>query len=384
MKKNIPYNGFEQGPIRPPSEAQSLLLRVSRNCPWNRCTFCAVYKGAKFGLRPVDHLLKDIDTIRFYVDAIEAALQAGNRISQRELSRLSTDDNEGQAEAIYAALNFVANGMHSVFLQDANSLVIKPDNIIQILMHLRQAFPDVKRVTSYARSHTIARISDEKLKALADAGLNRIHIGMETGSDEVLGRVRKGVDKAAQITAGQKIKKAGIQLSEYYMPGLGGKGLSRQSALETADAMNQINPDFIRLRTLALPGAAPLTKEFVDGEFEKMGDADTAGELLLFLECLNGIDSTIRSDHILNLFTEVDGILPNDKRKMMQPIEEFLQLDQKEQMIFVIGKRTNSFRSFSDLADPYKRKQALEICSRLGANPENYDDVVNAIMQRYI
>ncbi|MCP4378413.1 MAG: radical SAM protein, partial [bacterium] len=269
-KKQKPYNGFEQGPIRPPSEANSLLLRVSRNCPWNRCTFCSLYKGEKFGPRPVDHVIKDIDTVRFYADAIQSALQSGDKISQGELLKLSPERDEGQLSAIYAASNFVACGMESVFLQDANSLVIKPDYIIQILRHLRQAFPDIKRITSYARSHTIARISDEKLQIMADAGLNRVHIGMESGSDAVLERVKKGVDKEIQITAGQKVKRAGIELSEYYMPGLGGKELSRQSALEAADALNQINPDFIRLRTLALPPNAPITREYLDGGFDKM------------------------------------------------------------------------------------------------------------------
>ncbi|MCP4273419.1 MAG: radical SAM protein [Gammaproteobacteria bacterium] len=384
MKKNIPYKGFEQGPIRPPSEANSLLLRISRNCPWNRCTFCSLYKGEKFGARPVEHLIKDIDTVHFYVDAIQAAMQSGYRISQTELLKHSPEDDEGQLQAIYAASNFVACGMESVFFQDANSLVIKPDYIIQILRHLRQVFPDIKRVTSYARSHTIARISDEKLQAMADAGLNRIHIGMESGSDAVLERVKKGVDKETQIIAGQKIKRAGIQLSEYYMPGLGGKTLSKENAEETADALNQINPDFIRIRTLALPSKAPLTQEYLDGEFEKMGEVDTARELLWFLDKLDGIDSAIKSDHVLNLFAEVDGKLPDDKQKMMQPIQEFLQLAPEEQMLFSIGRRSNRFMTFCDLNEPYKRHQANEICNRLGANIENYDDVINSIMQRYI
>ncbi len=383
-KKQKPYNGFEQGPIRPPSEANSLLLRVSRNCPWNRCTFCSLYKGEKFGPRPVDHVIKDIDTVRFYADAIQSALQSGDKISQGELLKLSPERDEGQLSAIYAASNFVACGMESVFLQDANSLVIKPDYIIQILRHLRQAFPDIKRITSYARSHTIARISDEKLQIMADAGLNRVHIGMESGSDAVLERVKKGVDKEIQINAGQKVKRAGIELSEYYMPGLGGKKLSKQSALETADALNQINPDFIRLRTLALPPNAPITREYLDGGFDKMGEVDTARELLWFLEELDGIDSTIKSDHILNLFTEVDGQLPEDKAEMMQPVQGFLQLEPEEQMLFSVGRRSNHFVYFRDLNQPCKRNQATEVCNRLAVNTENYDDVINAIMQRYI
>ena len=94
MKKIIPYGGFEQGPIRPPSEANSLLIRISRNCPWNRCTFCAIYKGTTFSLRPVDHVLKDIDTVRFYVDAILAAKESGNDYSYRNFYNLSPNGGE--------------------------------------------------------------------------------------------------------------------------------------------------------------------------------------------------------------------------------------------------------------------------------------------------
>ncbi|MCP4402266.1 MAG: radical SAM protein, partial [bacterium] len=176
MKNIDAYSGFEQGPIRPPSEAGSLLVRISRNCPWNRCSFCAIYKGSEFSLRPVEHVLQDIDTVRFYVDAIEAAGKSGVSISQRELYNLSPNGGERDAQALYAAVNFVANGMESIFIQDGNSLILKPDDIIHILRHLKGAFPQVKRITSYARSHTIARIHDDNLSRMADAGLNRIHI----------------------------------------------------------------------------------------------------------------------------------------------------------------------------------------------------------------
>lgn len=384
MKTIEPYSGFEQGPIRPPSEAESLLVRITRNCPWNRCTFCPIYKGAKFSLRPVDHVLKDIDTVRFYVDAIGAAEKHGGTLSRRELARLSPNGAKGDLQALHAALNFVANGMKSIFIQDGNSLIMKPDDIIRILRHLKGAFPKVMRITSYARSHTIARISDDNLSRMASAGLNRIHIGMESGSDQVLKMVKKGVDKATQIVAGQKVKRAGIELSEYFMPGLGGKALSRENALETADALNQINPDFIRLRTLAMPAAAPLTEQFNDGTFDKMGEVDTVRELLLVLEKLDGIDSTVRSDHVLNLFTEVDGVLPDDKERMMQPLQDFLQLDPEEQMIFCIGRRTHRLAKLSDLSDPVQRGYALEMCSELGATTENFDGIIASLMQRFI
>ncbi len=384
MKTIEPYNGFEQGPIRPPSEAESLLIRITRNCPWNRCTFCPIYKDATFSLRPVDHVLKDIDAVRFYVDAIIGAEKSGSIISRRELAKLTQNGGKGDFRALHAASAFVANGMKSIFIQDGNSLIIKPDDIIHILLHLKGAFPQVERITSYARSHTIARISDENMSRMANAGLNRIHIGMESGSDKVLKMVKKGTDKAMQIVAGKKVKQAGIELSEYVMPGLGGKALSRENALETADALNQINPDFIRLRTLAIPAGAPLTEQFREGTFDKMGEVDTARELLLFLEELDGIGSNVRSDHVLNLFPEIDGVLPDDKKRMIQPLQEFLQLDPDEQMIFCVGRRTHRIAGFSDLGNPVQRAYALEMCAELGATIDNFDSVINSLMQRFI
>jgi len=384
MKKIDPYTGFEQGPIRPPSEAESLLIRITRNCPWNRCTFCPVYKGSRFSLRPVEHVIKDIDLIRFYVQAIGEAQNTKGSMSQRELFSLSPDGEKGDRQALYAAYNFVVSGMKSIFLQDGNSLIIKPDDIICILKYLQQSFPQVERVTSYARSHTIARISDDNLKRMAEAGLNRIHIGMESGSDKVLAMVKKGSDKATQVLAGQKVKRAGIQLSEYYMPGLGGLRLFRESAIETADAMNQINPDFIRLRTLALPAGTPLTEQYEAGNFDKMGEVDVARELLLFIESLHGISSTVKSDHVLNLFQEVEGVLPRDKAKMTAPIASFLKLSPKEQMIFCIGRRTHCLSRLDDLNNPLLRNHALQACADFGATVENMDRVVDSIIRRFI
>ncbi|MCP4396174.1 MAG: hypothetical protein GY801_02530 [bacterium] len=196
--------------------------------------------------------------------------------------------------------------------------------------------------------------------------------------------VKKGTDKATQLVAGQKVKQAGIELSEYFIPGLGAKELSRENAQESADALNQIDPDFIRLRTLALPAAAPLTTQFNEGAFDKMGEVDTARELLLFLEELDGIGSHVKSDHVLNLFSEVDGVLPGDKERMMKPVRDFLGLDPDEQMIFCIGRRTQRMARFRDLGNPAQRAYALKMCADLGATIENFDDVIDSIMQRFI
>lgn len=335
-------------------------------------------------MRSAQHVLRDIDAVHFYTDVITAAQDSGHPLSQSELRQLAPKGGTADATALHAALSFVANGMKSIFIQDGNSLIIKPEDVIRILLHLKDAFPQVERITSYARSQTISKISDDNLRRMGDAGLNRIHIGMESGSDKVLAMTKKGSDKATHILAGQKVKRAGIQLSEYVMPGLGGKTLSRENAEETADTLNQINPDFIRIRTLAMATGAPLTEQYRKGQFDKMGDVDTAEELLTWLENLHGISSTIRSDHVLNLFSEIDGKLPEEKEKMMRTLRNFLSLAPYEQMLFCIGRRTHRMADLASLGNPVQRSNSIEICERLGATVENFDEVIDSIMQRFI
>jgi len=269
------YPGFEQGPIRPPSEAYSLLIRVTRNCPWNQCTFCPVYKETKFSKRPVEHVKKDIDEVYQHIKTLRHLADEHGRIHRSEINQRTQDIDPEKSPAFIAAFNwFFAGGMKSVFIQDANSFVIKPSEFVEILNHLKKRFPQIERMTSYARSQTITRMKDEDLKAIGDAGLNRIHIGFESGSDEVLRMVKKGATKKMQVEAGLKVKKAGIELSEYYMPGLGGRKYRKKHVFETVDALNQINPDFIRLRTLAIPNSAPLFEEWQAGRFEKCSEVE--------------------------------------------------------------------------------------------------------------
>ncbi len=384
MNATEPYTGYEQGPIRPPSEAGSLLIRITRNCPWNRCTFCPVYKGTRFSLRPVAHVLQDIDRIRRGVASLQGAGSPEACPTHRDLHRLLQSGGETDRRAFHAAFHFVSNGMRSIFLQDGDSLIIKPDDMLTILLYLKEAFPGVARVTSYARSRTVARIGDPLLRRFAEAGLNRIHIGMESGADAVLKQVQKGTDKARQILAGQKVKRSGMELSEYFMPGLGGRRLSRVHALESADALNRINPDFIRLRTLAVADGTPLAEQHGRGGFEKMGEVETAEELLLFLEALKGIESTVKSDHSLNLFSEVEGRLPGDVARMTAPIRQFLRLSPREQTVFCIGRRTRCLSRLADLSDPVKRRCAEARCADLGATIENMDAIVDWIMKHYL
>lgn len=375
---------FEQGPIRPPSEARSLLIRVTRNCPWNHCTFCPVYKGARFSVRPEAHVIDDIDAIHRCLSMLKSLVDASGRLDRQDLDERTAGLAPQERQAFSAALNWYAGGMHAIFLQDANSLVVKPDQLVRILRHLRFRFPWVDRITSYARSHTIARISDGDLLQMREAGLNRVHIGLESGSDAVLGLVRKGVDKQSQIKAGRKVKKAGMELSEYVMPGLGGKAFSREHAIETADALNQIDPDFIRLRTLAIPRSLPLAEAQGDGRFVKLNDSEMVREIRLFVDHLDGIGSMIVSDHILNLFEEVQGRLPEAKPAILAVLDRFLALPVQDQVRFQVGRRLGLFSRLADINNPKRRAKVDAFCVQYGITPDNVDAMIDEMMTRFI
>ncbi len=384
LKKEEAYQGFEQGPIRPPSEAYSLLIRVTRNCPWNRCTFCPVYKDTRFSIRPVDHVKRDIDAVHKYVTIIRQLADEGGRVSPAEIRNCAGKVESLESQAFQAALNWFSGGMRSVFIQDANSLIIKPSDLQEILVHLDKRFPWVERITSYARSHTIARIKDDDLQALREAGLNRIHIGLESGSDLVLKMTKKGVTKATHIKAGLKVKTAGMELSEYIMPGLGGREHSKIHATETADALNQIDADFIRLRTLAIPNGVELFNDWQSGGFEKCTDVMMAKEILLTIEQLDGITSVLKSDHILNLFENLEGTFPEDKAQMMEVLQAFIDMDPQRQCLYQVGRRLGIFARLSDMENPGRLAKAEKFCRQLGVTPDNVDEVVDELMKRFI
>jgi radical SAM superfamily enzyme YgiQ (UPF0313 family) len=385
VKKKIDlYKGFEQGPIRPPSEANSLLIRLTRNCPWNQCTFCRVYKRRKFSLRSVENIIKDIDFLHGYIEKIKQVVQPGGYADSHVINTIYNNVEEKNRIAFNTALNWYASGMKSIFLQDANSLIMKPDDLVFVLEHIRNCFPDVDRITSYARSHTIARIKQDDLQRMAIAGLNRIHVGMESGSDTVLKKIKKGVNKETHIKAGLKVKKAGMELSEYVMPGLGGIDYSIEHAMETASALNSINPDFIRIRTLAVTNGTLLAEQAQQGEFEKPSDAMMAKELRLFIESLDGIDSYIKSDHILNLFETINGRLPEDKEKMINIIDQFFDLEPEKRVLYQIGRRMGFFRGPDEMDTSPHLEKVRKACDQYGVTPENVDSVIDELMKRFV
>ena len=384
-KITLPYDGFEQGPIRPPSEAYSLLIRVTRNCPWNHCSFCPVYKQTRFSVRPVEHVIKDIDLIHKYVEILRGSVDETGSIKPEIIRKTREGVPTEDAAAYAAAFSWLFGGkMKSVFLQDANSLVTKPADLIEILLHLRKRFPAVERITSYARSRTVARKSDKDLAAIREAGLDRIHIGLESGSDEVLARVKKGSTKVIQVEAGQKAKKAGMEVSEYVIPGLGGRALSSAHATETADAINQIDPHYIRLRTLAIPPHAPLFEEYRAGRFDKCSDVMVVEEILAFIEALDGITSVLKSDHVLNLFMDLEGEFPRDKASMTALLRAFLDLEPHDQRLYQLGRRLGLLARMDDLGDPAKRGRVEHAQEVLGVTPDNLDEVTDRMMVKFI
>jgi hypothetical protein len=379
------YSGFEQGPIRPPSEAYSLLVRVTRNCPWNQCTFCPVYKGTKFSRRPVEHVKRDIDAVHRHVQVFLELADESGRVPASQIRRVAEEVDADRSPEFVAAFNwYFAGGMQSVFIQDANSLIIQASDLVEILTHLKKRFPKIQRITSYARSQTVARTKEEDLKAVGEAGLNRIHIGLESGSDEVLKMVKKGVTKEMHVQAGQKVKRAGIELSEYYMPGLGGKKYLREHALETADALNRINPDFIRLRTLAIPNSAPLFKDWQLGRFEKCSEKEIIREIQILIEKLDRITSVVKSDHILNLLQDLEGTLPQEKEHMLDLLGAFLAMSLQQQVLYQVGRRIGVFSGLGDMENPNRTARAERACSELGITPENVDQVTSELMKRFI
>lgn len=377
---------FEQGPIRPPSEATSLLLRVSRNCPWNKCAFCHTYRGTKFELRSVDDVKKDIQAMKEIADEVVSLswkLGEGGQVNRNVLRHIYNSDDDYN-DHTYSVAVWLYFGGENVFLQDANSLILKTADLLSILNFLKETFPNVKRITSYCRSHTAARKTVEEFQQLRNAGLSRIHIGMESGSDDVLSLIHKGVTAADHIKAGLNIREAGIELSEYIMPGLGGKQWTREHALETAKVINAINPDFIRLRTLHVVPGTGLDALMKQGAFQPLGDEDILREINLFIEHLEVRGTYLASDHILNLLEELEGKFPEDKNKILSRITKYFKLSDIDRQIFRLGRRTGAYRKLDDLEDRETYIRLKSVIDQYSARGGNLEEDIIKTMNQYI
>jgi radical SAM superfamily enzyme YgiQ (UPF0313 family) len=336
---------FETGVYRPPSEggSSSLLVRFTRNCPWNFCTFCTMYKTEKFQLRSLKEIKSDIDAM--------AALTSDLKSESISLGRNGQIDRE----AILALINrspgltyhqgadmliqWLLSGGKTAFIQDGNSLIMPPGDLIQALTHLKNTFSSINRITTYARAKTIAQRSQENLKAIRVAGLDRVHLGLETGDDDLLKQIKKGVTAHGHITGGQKAMAAGFQVSEYWMPGLGGKELSEQHALNTALVLNKINPHYIRSRPFRPIYGTPMYEQVRAGEFTLLTPKEQLLELKLMISALD-VTSKVCFDHVGNHWRTPNGDLvfthdyegyrfPADKDKVLERIEQGLTFGEK-------------------------------------------------------
>jgi radical SAM superfamily enzyme YgiQ (UPF0313 family) len=274
---------YDFPPFRPPSEANSLLLRVTRGCPWNRCTFCSMYKGMKFEIRDLEEILGDIEL----------------------------------------AMDLYGDRVRTIFIGDSNSLVAKTEMLVKILNALFSSFPHIERVTSYARAKTIAKKPLEDLIKIYQAGLTRLHVGLETGDRDLLKEIEKGATPEEMIEGGRKAKKAGFEYSLYVLLGVGGEEKWEQHAKGTAEVLNQVDPHFIRVRTFIPQPNSPLYEAMVEGSFQPASPETILKETKLLLEKLQ-VTSQFLSDHISNLLP-LHGKLPEDKEKMIQMLEEALK-----------------------------------------------------------
>ncbi len=323
-KSDTEKYSFEIGPIRPPNEggSKSLLIRATRNCSWNRCAFCPFYHEKKFELRDVKEIKKDIDTVK----RINEMLVEGANLETVPYHCLSL------------VLAWFKSGRRTVFLQDSNSLIMPTDQLVDVLDHLREVFPSLKRITSYARSDTILRKDLDELTDVREAGLTRLHVGLESGDDHVLKVMKKGVTAEQNIRAGRKAMEAGFELSEYVMPGLGGDEYSEEHALNTAEALNKIDPHYIRMRPLTVHPSSELYKMQERGEFTPNSPHRRLKELEIMVKNLE-VSSKLCFDHALNGWRNREGAylfdmgyegyrLPEEKDHVLKLIQEGLSVDE--------------------------------------------------------
>ncbi len=278
---------YEGVVYRPPSEAGSLLIQATIGCPHNKCTFCKMYKGTRFRLRPVEEIKEDL----------------------------------------LAAKDYYGEYIESLFFPDGNTIIMKTDQLVEIFEYAHSLFPHLKRITVYGSARYVNVKKQEELIRLKEAGLSRVHTGMESGDDEVLRRISKGVTADGIISAGIKLKNAGIDVSEYYLVGIGSEELMEQHAINSGRVLSQFSPDFIRLRTFVPVPNTPLYEDYRRGNFKLLSPHQALREIRLLIENLECQDTMLLSDHVSN-YWNVQGRLPEDKEKMLLSVDKALSIDE--------------------------------------------------------
>lgn len=286
-----------EGPIyRPPSEADSLLIQATIGCPHNRCTFCVVYKnGPKYRVRPVADIKQDMV----------------------------------EAKKIYGP------HVRTMFLPAGNTIAMNTQDLADVCHFARTTFPCLERITVYGSSQFIHKKGPDKLGQLAKSGLGRIHVGLESGDDVILKHIRKGTHVQEQIEAGKWLMAAGIELSLYVILGIGGRERTSEHAKETAVVINEIAPDFVRLRTFVPKINTPILDDVLAGRLKMLTPHGVLRETRTFLEGLT-IKTFLASDHYTN-YINLYGRLPQDRPRLLKEINHALERDESDFRPFFIG-----------------------------------------------
>jgi len=339
---------IEAGPMGAIGEAGSLMFRVSRNCPWNRCLFCPAYKDRPFSRRSVKELMGEINAIKRISELIKSTsfkIGLSGYVSHEVLLHVIRENPDiymsqspyGQTKNRDAmvSLNNVANWMFHggkrVFLQDANALAMSPGGLTDVLQYLKENFKSIETITCYARSRTCSRRTEEELEALNGAGLSWCFIGIESGCDDVLAYMNKGVKRSDHLKGCITLMAAGIHVAAFIMPGLAGGDEKRSGKhiRETITLLNEMKPTEIRIRSLAILEASPLYGLYGSGRFKPATEDQMIDEIR---ELLEGLDfhCAIETYQMTNVLFNVKGPLREKREELVWKIKDYQQLDSKE------------------------------------------------------
>lgn len=283
--------------FRPPSEANSYFLPLTSGCSNNTCTFCSYY-GSKLQIRDVDEAKSEIDALSLY---------ARNGVFL-----------PGMPEVVYA-ISQDWDGKR-VFLQDGDALVYPFPKLRVVLQHLNQKLPFVERVGAYATAQDILRRSANELKELRELKLGILYVGLESGDDEVLRRIAKGVNSEQMVEAARRTKESGIILSVTVILGLGGIAGSEKHVLETARVLTQMDPDYVGALTMTLVPGTPLCQEYEKGSFTLISPFESLRELAMIIENSSFTNCFFSSMHASN-YLSVRGRLPQDRERMLKELK---------------------------------------------------------------
>lgn len=287
--------------IRPPSEWRSYYLPLTKGCSHHSCTFCNYY-GQKLTLRDLEDALKEIDALYMFK-------KYGIVLSE--------------IEPIVYYLASEWDGKR-IFLQDGDALVYPYDKLVKVLEYLNEKFPELERIGAYATPHDVLRRSVEELKRLKELKLTILYMGLESGSDDILKEVKKGVNSFQMIEAARKVKEAGITLSVTIILGLGGVEKSEEHAYKTAEVLSQMDPEYVGALTLLFVPGTPLYRDWKENRFKPIDPFRSLEELKIIIENSNFTNCFFSSMHASN-YVAVRGFLPKDKEKMLRQLEIILR-----------------------------------------------------------